>query len=356
MSKNKIGIVGGGLAGLASAILWSEEHEVTLYEKNHFPFQKMCGEYLSKEALPFLKSIGFNPFDYGAADINELELSSGKTKITTPLPLGGIGISRYLMDHLLKEKAEKLGASVFDGQTVQSIESTDEKYYVKTANGITSYDKLILCQGKRSNLDKELNRKFISQRTHWFAVKYHVKMNYPENRIGLHHFPGGYCGMSRIEDDKYCVCYLANSKYLNSGIKEFEEEYLMKNPSLSYLFKNMDHLWEKPITISQIYFGDKHDNNRFIMSGDSAGLISPLAGNGMAMALHAAKLNYELRNESNDAYYSVWNKNFASRIRSGRILQAILTNSVMSKSILNLIKPFPGALRSIIKSTHGKRF
>ena len=86
-------IIGGGLAGLTTAILLSgKSKKVLVIEKKTYPFHKVCGEYVSNEVLPFLKSIGFDPFEYGATNISKLRIStpSGKN-IISPLGLGGFG-------------------------------------------------------------------------------------------------------------------------------------------------------------------------------------------------------------------------------------------------------------------------
>ncbi|HNU89628.1 MAG TPA: FAD-dependent oxidoreductase, partial [Ferruginibacter sp.] len=52
-STTDITIIGGGLAGLVSAIHLSKAGlAVTLIEKNEYPKHKVCGEYVSNEVLP----------------------------------------------------------------------------------------------------------------------------------------------------------------------------------------------------------------------------------------------------------------------------------------------------------------
>ena len=55
MSLLNVVIVGGGLAGLTSALhLTQSGLGVTLIEKNPYPRHKVCGEYISNEVLPYL--------------------------------------------------------------------------------------------------------------------------------------------------------------------------------------------------------------------------------------------------------------------------------------------------------------
>jgi len=44
-------IIGGGLAGLALSIQLSKKgYRVILFEKEQYPFHKVCGEYISMES------------------------------------------------------------------------------------------------------------------------------------------------------------------------------------------------------------------------------------------------------------------------------------------------------------------
>ena len=107
-------IIGGGLAGLTSAIhLAQNDFKVLLIEKNSFPKHKVCGEYVSNEVLPYLEYLGFNPFEFGAKRITNFELTTHNNKtIQTELPLGGFGMSRYQMDFQLYKLALRQGVSV----------------------------------------------------------------------------------------------------------------------------------------------------------------------------------------------------------------------------------------------------
>jgi flavin-dependent dehydrogenase len=62
VNKNRIydiGIVGGGLAGLSLSILLARKgYRVCLFEKETFPFHKVCGEYISMESWNFLIGLG----------------------------------------------------------------------------------------------------------------------------------------------------------------------------------------------------------------------------------------------------------------------------------------------------------
>ena len=53
-----VGIIGGGLAGLSLSILLVKAgHKVVLFEKEKYPFHRVCGEYISLESCNFIESL-----------------------------------------------------------------------------------------------------------------------------------------------------------------------------------------------------------------------------------------------------------------------------------------------------------
>ncbi|MFB0908232.1 MAG: FAD-dependent oxidoreductase, partial [Spirosomataceae bacterium] len=67
-------IVGGGLAGLSTAIMSRKNGlSVLLIEKYSYPFHKVCGEYISNEVRPFFNFIGLDLEALGVSDIHTLQ-------------------------------------------------------------------------------------------------------------------------------------------------------------------------------------------------------------------------------------------------------------------------------------------
>ncbi len=366
--QNKIIIVGGGLAGLISAIhLAKNGKKVVIFEKNEFPKHKVCGEYISNEVLPYFDFLKLNINELNIKKIDKLSFSlvSGKT-INTKLPLGGFGVSRYALDYYLYKKAIDLGCEIIQ-ETVENIVFKDDIFTVKASS--TSYESKIVIGafGKRSNLDISLNRNFIQKKSNWLGVKAHYKLDIPDDLVGLHHFKGGYCGVSKIENDNVNICYLANYESFKKfkTIQEFQNKIVCQNPNMKIIFEKAEIQFEKPLSISQISFDEKKCvENHILMIGDTAGLIHPLCGNGMAMAIHSAKLASETvidflenkisRMEMENIYSEKWNHNFKNRLKVGRMLGNLLQKEKLSIFVLKLLIIFSFLLPMIIKKTHGK--
>ncbi len=117
-------IIGGGLAGLVSAIhLARSGISVLLIEKKEFPRHKVCGEYVSNEIRPYLESLDAFPKELKPLEINRFQITSlsGK-KLEALMEMGGFGISRFAFDDFLDKKAKAAGAEIWTNGTVSSID------------------------------------------------------------------------------------------------------------------------------------------------------------------------------------------------------------------------------------------
>lgn len=368
MVNDSIVIIGGGLAGLIAAIhLKKNNHDVIVIEKNDFPKHKVCGEYISNEVAPYLESIGLQIDSLQPTHIDKLSFSlvSGKS-INATLPLGGFGISRFALDKYLYDKAKDMGCVIVQ-ETTSDVSFLGDTFTI-TTNLNTYHTSIVLgAFGKRSNLDVKLKRNFIQKQSNWLGVKAHFKLDFPDDLVGLHHFKGGYCGVSRIENNLVNICYLANydSFKKHKTTEDYQEKVIIENPNLKIIFKNAVLQFDKPLTISQVSFEEKKCvENHILMIGDTAGLIHPLCGNGMAMAIHSAKIaadlvlafrNGEIRTREvlESKYTHQWNYNFNKRLKMGRLLSKLLQQEKLSAFTMRILIVFPFLLKLIIKKTHG---
>ncbi|WP_439505791.1 NAD(P)/FAD-dependent oxidoreductase [Sediminibacterium sp.] len=371
-----IAIVGGGLAGLALSIQSAKAgFSVVLFEKEQYPFHKVCGEYISLESWDFVENLGVPLSKLQLPIVNKLMVTAPNgNRIEHSLDLGGFGISRYSIDQSLYELAKGLGVRVEAGVKVDDIFFEADIFRVHASVGMIQSRIAVGSFGKRSNLDVKWKRPFIlgkqKQLDNFIGVKYHIDIDWPNDLIALHNFKDGYCGISNIEDGKTCLCYLttANNLKTNGGsIEAMEQTVLKANPYLRDILNKAVHLYETPVTIAQISFERKSlIENHVLMVGDAGGMITPLCGNGMSMALHGSKLAYEaiapfLRNElSREAmeqeYSNAWSKTFAQRLKVGRLVQRFFGKTWITNLFVAMLKPFPFLVRAIVKQTHGERF
>ena len=379
MSENKlydVAIVGGGLAGLALSIQSARAgYKTIVFEKEKYPFHKVCGEYISFESWNFLEDLGVPLSQMNLPLIRRLLVTAPNGKeLEQDLPLGGFGLSRYTLDAMLADIAKRNGVEVLERMKVEDIKFENDIFNIQGSMRNIQCKVAVGSFGKRSNLDVKWKRRFLLQKqnklNNYIAVKYHIKINWPDDLIALHNFKNGYCGISQIEEQKFCLCYLTTAKNLEqsgNSISQMEKQILFENPHLKKIFSEAETLYESPVTISQISFSIKNQvANHVLMTGDAAGMITPLCGNGMSMALHGSKIAFDQidlflqkkipRWQLEQDYTNNWQKQFGKRLRAGRMIQRFFGDPILSNLLISTLKPFPRLTNKLISQTHGQPF
>lgn len=367
----KIIIIGGGLAGLITSVkLIDAGIACTVIEKKSYPFHRVCGEYVSNEAARFLKNNGLFPGEFDPPIINMLLLSAVKGKsVTIPLAMGGFGISRHTFDHFIYQHALRKGVVFKLNTEVEQVKFENDRFELRIGSETETADVVVGSFGKRSRLDLQLKRSFTQQRSPYVGVKYHIRTDHPSHLIALHNFEGGYCGISNIEDGKSNLCYLTHRDQLKRfrNIPQFQESVLYQNPYLRRIFTQSEFLFHAPETINEISFETKSTvEDHILMVGDAGGMITPLCGNGMAMAIHSAKLLTEMlidyvnhtitRDQLEKNYEATWRSHFASRLWRGRHIQRLFGHPWASSFAVSLAKYSSPVAQQFVRMTHGVEF
>ena len=371
-----VAIIGGGLAGLCLSIQLSRAgYSVVLFEKERYPFHKVCGEYISFESWNFLEDLGIPLSDWNLPLIKKLQVTTPSgAMLEEDLPLGGFGLSRFKLDAALAAVSRTTGTLVMEETKVTDVVFTD-KIFTVSASG-QRFEAKIVCGtfGKRSNLDIKWKRRFTRKKgsglNNYIGVKYHLRIEQPEQLIALHNFSLGYCGISLVEDNIHCLCYLTAAKNLQrcgNSISQLEKEILRTNPHLDRIFATAEFLFAQPLTISQVSFEKKSQvEDHVLLIGDAAGMITPLCGNGMSIAMHGSKIAYVCidlflqgkiaRHELEQEYTDRWHRTFHRRLQTGRMIQRFFGRELLTDLLIATLRPFPRIISWLISKTHGQPF
>ncbi|MEO6285939.1 MAG: NAD(P)/FAD-dependent oxidoreductase [Dyadobacter sp.] len=369
-------IIGGGLAGLCLAIQLADQGISTvLFEKNQYPFHKVCGEYISMESHRFLGSLGLPFEDLNLPVINQLGISSEKGfMLNATLQMGGFGISRFSLDNYLSQIAVDKGVTILQSCRVNGVNTTEKGTYdIETNHG--HYAAEIVCgsYGKYTPQfigQNDLDTPKSSGSGNFIGVKYHIKTDLPANRIELHNFKDGYCGVSKVDGDRYCLCYLTTAKNLTKNGKDIntmEANVLFKNPFLAKYFTQSEFVDANPLVISNVQFKKKcTETNGIFLLGDAAGSITPLCGNGMSMGMRASKLlanelvpyfgKKQSKQRAAENYHRTWNEAFNTRITAGYYLQNLFGKRNTTDLALKFLSKTPELMSKLIGLTHGDSF
>ena len=355
-------IIGGGLAGLTLAILCARKDiKVTVLEKSVYPRHKVCGEYISKESLPLLEYLGVSAKALSLPEIDTFILTSHHgMQSSCRLNPGGIGISRFKLDHLLADIAKNDGVEIYENTRVTAITTDKGIYQIKTQTR-NSFE-ANLCVGSFGRISG-LQSSTSQDGKYFIGVKYHITEGPEKNKIEIHNFPGGYCGISAVEDGKYCLCYLAKAEMLKpfkGNIDEFEREVLYKNSFLKNRFE-AGQKSEKVVT-SQLTFGISEEELSYPLIGDANGFIPPLTGNGMSLAFRGACSLYQTITKDSTAEFvhrqsKAYTSNYLKwRINKGKMLQNLLLNEnpYFNKGLMYGLTHIPGLLPFMTRQAVGE--
>ena len=366
-------IIGGGLGGLCLAIQLAQQGmEVVVFEKNSYPQHRVCGEYISLESWDFLTELGVPLADLQLPIIKQLGISAESGfMLQSPLALGGFGISRYSLDQYLCQLARSKGVTVLENCKVNDVKAEDDLVSeIQTSQG--NYFAQLVCGsfGKYAPIFAKPSRSISKNLPNYIGVKYHIQTDLAPDRIELHNFQDGYCGISKVDNERYCLCYLSKASNLQQAgndLKSMEEKVLYKNPFLKKYFTQATFLYDAPLVISNVYFHPKAAYlNGMFMLGDAAGAITPLCGNGMSMAMRASKILAELislytqgqidRQALANRYVAAWKANFNGRIWAGQYLQHLFGKKQSTQLALKTLDRLPALTQKLIGLTHGMPF
>ena len=232
---------------------------------------------------------------------------------------------------------------------------------------------VIGAHGKRGGVDRSLNRAFLKTAQPFIGLKAHFYGAPIQGRIHLYSFPGGYCGLSAIENDQMNVCLLVReaifrqvSAASSNPIPYFIDWMQSQNPALGAWFSTAKPVYESWLSIAQIPFIVKETIvNDILMVGDAAGLIAPLAGDGMGMALQSSKIathllsQYLNGNISADMlrrrYTANWRSTFATRLRLSGLLQSLMLRPGWLTSGLHVLNAAPAVGHFLMNHTRDTR-
>ncbi len=295
-------VVGGSLSGASlAAFLARAGVDVLVVEKARFPREKICGEFLSHEALPLLDRLGVlsGLRARGAERISGFRVArAGGTPAAGRLPFEVLSVSRALLDTTLAEAAEKAGARFSFGSTVTGLEgSLAEGFRVTTPKSAFEARVVVGAWGRYSPLDGRLGRAFYGTPAPFFGFKKHLRgaSAHLKDTVALHVFAGGYLGLSRIEpadgeeEPRVNLGALATPEVAtraHHNLDELLEDLIARSPALARDLDGLEREPGKPLVSEPVHLGARDASEKDVLFvGDAAGVLDPWTGTGMAHAL-----------------------------------------------------------------------
>ncbi len=248
----RIVIEGGSLAGASAAITASSwGASVTIVEKSKFPRHKVCGEFLSAEALPVLQRLGVALPE--AAPIRRARLCFARREKSFLLPDAAAGISRYLLDQRLLEHAASSGATI-------------------TAEPLPPQ---VVAHGRKPAAPRG---------TRQFGFKAHFEG--PSNdSVELYFLTGGYVGVNPVEDGLTNVCGILPESEIRD-VAAALHRFPPLRERLTGLTQRMAWMRVGPL-VYETKFTSGTDR---YLCGDALSFVDPFTGSGMLGAIVSGAL------------------------------------------------------------------
>jgi flavin-dependent dehydrogenase len=369
-------IVGAGLNGSElAAALAQRGWKVLLLERRKSAEHKLCREFLSPEAKDSLESLGLRdtvsalrPYTITHARLT----AAGGAELCIKLPGPAWGISRFALDHALSLAAESGGVEVRRGVTVTGAQPEADMYGVflraparPHEGDMVSRAVVIACRrNPLPGLRAAMSGSPVEQT--WIGVKSHFAYLALPPEVRLYFFRGGYACLAPIENGRTNVCLLATREaFARAGsVAAMIESAAQLNPALGTALVGGRALAESVCTVAPVDITRAPIPwDRFARMGDAAGMIAPLAGDGMAMALRSAELCSPLAHEFlsgkcserewESAYRAAWHREFDGPVRLGRQLQTLLNSPGISAALINLSGVVPFFSSWLVRATRG---
>jgi flavin-dependent dehydrogenase len=333
--------------------------EVTLIEKETGPHHKVCGEFLSREAVEYLQQAGLSLCELGAAPIQRVRLSSGPRVAEAALPFIAFSLSRYVLDAVLLERAEQQGCDVRRGMNVEKIEPHGNQWRVQLRSGKSIHARTVfLANGKHGlhGWDRDSGKQcdLVGFKMHWQLNSTQTKSL--RGLMELFLFPGGYGGLSLVETDVANFCLVVQRSKLRAvnGWDGLVASILSENPHLMQRMRGAETLWDRPLAISPIPYGYLADRPTGAWCvGDQAAVIPSFTGDGMAIALHSAALAAEMYLAGKSA--AEYRPRLRAQLGRGMSLATMLSRAMVTRAGRGIaplgFSLFPNAMRWIAAST-----
>jgi flavin-dependent dehydrogenase len=296
----EVAVVGGGLAGASAAgQLAAAGRDVLLIEREAGPHDKVCGEFLSREAQLYLRALGIDLAALGAAPIHILGLAAGDRLVSTRLPFQAMSLSRRVLDEAVLEFSRERGVRVLRGRRVTGTETVERGLRLRLEDGAAVTARtVILATGKH---DLRGHARPAGRQNDLIGFKMMFTLTARQRaalsgRVELMLFAGGYAGLQPVGGERANLCLLVRRDRFAAIGRSWDALLTAigtETPLLATRLQGAQPEWARPLTVAGLPYGlvvRQPAPDGFWRLGDQAAVIPSFSGDGMSIALHSARL------------------------------------------------------------------
>jgi flavin-dependent dehydrogenase len=360
-------VVGGGPAGACAASLLAEAGcRTLLLEREIEPRHKICGEFLSVEAQAALQTLDVDAQALGGVPIGRVRLAYGSALAEAPLPFEGIGLTRRALDEALLNRARESGADIRRGVAVRAVEPEGPSLSLRwDGERALHAETLFLATGKHDV--RGARRPPIPGSGDWIGFKTYFRLERAartqlDGAIEVILFEGGYAGLQLVEGGVANLCLLVRRDVfarLGRSWRALLSHLVATSPHLAARLRGAEALLDKPLAIFQIPYGFVHEPGRgepegLFRLGDQAAVIPSFSGDGIAIALHTARLAagiFRTQGRAAAGFHRALHADLAGQIRRAALLADWGQSRLGRTALVAVCRALPETMRVIAKAT-----
>ena len=353
-----LAIIGGGPAGSSAAITAARAGaKVAVFEARDFPRHKVCGEFVSAEALDLLAGLLHDAPEAAALFarapvIDRTRLLLRERVIEAAVSPAALSITRYELDALLWDAAQHAGVEAHSNCEVGASDGHGP-FTLQTSSGSYSAKALMVAAGRWSQFTPD---RILPPGPKWIGVKAHFCEPNAERSTDLYFFENGYCGVQPVGVDTLNACAMVRSDCATSL-----NEVFALHPRLGQRAAGWQALMQPIRTAPLVYREPQPACNHIAFVGDAAAFIDPFAGDGISIALRSGRVAAEClcefvmnRNSLADAvaaYHREYVRQFAPLISAAARMRSLLSLHALAKPVVFELLRLPGLVRYVIRKT-----
>ena len=349
-------VIGGGPAGTAAAITAARlGFDVGLVEASFFPRHKVCGEFVSGEALALLRSLVETPILNHAMRLTKARIFVDEAQAEFPIDPPAASISRYDLDLALWQAASTV-CRVRERSRATAVRHLETHFVVSLGEEEVLARAVINASGRWSNLRLQTP----AGNEQWIGLKGHFFESHASDACDLYFFAGGYCGVQPLGENLRNVAAMVRPEQARSLRTVFS-----LHPKLAIRARDFFSA-SKVVSTAPLFFSrPKTSDRNLLLVGDAAAFLDPFAGDGISMALHCGSLAacalapYLQGLSSLENAIRKYDENYrmllSPVLKNGRRLRALLQMPRSLRSAAMLLLKLQPLAHAAIKSTRVKQ-